>query len=239
MFYSSFRLVRNLSSEGFPTRFTCGNDRHKFESNYDIAHSKAKTMRKKIEKGFALRGVIVAVVLLVLSGCTMAPKYTRPEAPVPSEWPSGPAYKAGTANTGERSAADITWQEFFIDKQLQKLIALALENNRDLRIAALNIERTRALYRIQRAELLPVVNAAGSAIKQRNPADLIGQRRIEDERTIQRQPGHQFMGDRLFRSYSQSERGCVAGISGDGTGPSQHTNQPGGRGCEYLFNIGC
>ena len=105
----------------------------------------------------------------------MTPKYTRPEAPVPSGWPSGPAYKAGTANTGERNAADITWQEFFIDKQLQKLIALALENNRDLRIAALNIERTRALYRIQRAELLPVVNATGSAIKQRNSADLIGQ----------------------------------------------------------------
>jgi len=116
---------------------------------------------------------MVAIALLVLSGCaTMAPKYTRPEAPVPSEWPRGPAYKASTANAGERGAADITWQEFFIDKHLQKLIALALENNRDLRIATLNIERARGLYRIQRAELLPSVNAGATFSKERVPGIL-------------------------------------------------------------------
>jgi len=62
----------------------------------------------------------------------MAPEYTRPEAPVPSEWPSGPSYKDSAAKPGDRNAADITWQEFFIDGQLQQLIGLALENNRDL-----------------------------------------------------------------------------------------------------------
>jgi multidrug efflux system outer membrane protein len=137
--------------------------------------SNAETLRRKEKQGLGLRGVSVAIALLVLSGCaSMAPKYTRPEAPVPSEWPGGPAYKAGTANTGERSATDITWQEFFIDKQLQKLIALALENNRDLRIAALNIERTRALYRVQRAELLPTVNAGATFSKERVPGIVSG-----------------------------------------------------------------
>ncbi|MBI5057783.1 MAG: AdeC/AdeK/OprM family multidrug efflux complex outer membrane factor [Nitrospirae bacterium] len=153
MGYSSFRLVRNLSSEGFPTRFACGND------------SNGK-------HGTGLRGAAVAVALLVLCGCTMAPKYTRPEAPVPSEWPGGPAYKDSAAKPGDRAIADIKWQEFFIDKQLQKLIALALENNRDLRIAALNIEKSQELYRIQRADLFPTVNAAGSAVSARTPGVL-------------------------------------------------------------------
>jgi multidrug efflux system outer membrane protein len=194
MFYSSFRLVRspqatrrgeNLSSEGFPTRFACphsggfaeenGNDSHRFESNYEIVHGKSKTLREKIERGFTLLSAAVAIVLFVLSGCaSMAPNYTRPEAPVPSEWPSGPAYKSSTADTGERSAADITWQEFFIDKQLQELISLALENNRDLRVAALNVERTQALYRVQRAELLPSVNAGATFSKERIPGILSG-----------------------------------------------------------------
>jgi multidrug efflux system outer membrane protein len=135
--------------------------------------SNAETLRRKEEQGLGLRGAAFAIALLVLSGCaSMAPKYTRPEAPVPSEWPSGPAYKTSTANAGERSATDITLQEFFIDKQMQKLIALALENNRDLRIAALNIEKTRALYRIQRAELLPTVNAGATFSKERVPGIL-------------------------------------------------------------------
>ena len=129
---------------------------------------------RRIKQGLGLRGIVVAIAFLALSGCSMAPEYTRPKAPVPSEWPSGPAYKAGSADTDERGAADITWQEFFIDKQLQTLIALALENNRDLRIAALNIERTRALYRIQRAELLPTVNAGAAFTKERVPGILSG-----------------------------------------------------------------
>jgi multidrug efflux system outer membrane protein len=140
--------------------------------------SNTETLRRNERQGLGLCGAAFAIALLVLSGCaTMAPKYTRPEAPVPSEWPSGPAYKASTTNTGERGASDITWQEFFIDKHLQKLIALALENNRDLRIASLNIERTQALYRIQRAELLPTVNAGGTFSKERVPGILSGSRK--------------------------------------------------------------
>jgi multidrug efflux system outer membrane protein len=108
----------------------------------------------------------------LLTGCTLAPKYTKPEAPVPSSWPSGPAYKEATATPGAPVAADLRWREFFTDERLQKIIETALNNNRDLRVAALTVERARALYRIQRAELLPTVNAVGSGGKERVPADL-------------------------------------------------------------------
>ncbi len=112
----------------------------------------------------------VVLVLLALSACTMAPEYVRPDAPVPADWPSGPAYKESSARPAGKAAAEITWQEFFIHDQLQKLISLALENNRDLRIAALNIERSRAMYQIQRADLLPTVVAFGIGIESKTSA---------------------------------------------------------------------
>jgi multidrug efflux system outer membrane protein len=107
--------------------------------------------------------------VLVLSGCTLAPRYTRPEAPVPSAWPNGPAYRETGAAAQAPPASGLNWQEFFTDPNLRTLIATALENNRDLRLAALNVERARALYGIRRAERLPVVAGTGSASKQRIP----------------------------------------------------------------------
>ena len=98
--------------------------------------------------------LLLAVIVTLLGGCTLAPTYTRPEAPVPAEWPGGPAYNQQAARPGA-AAADIPWRDFFVDERLQKVIDLALANNRDLRVAALNVQRTQALYRIQRAELLP------------------------------------------------------------------------------------
>ena len=97
----------------------------------------------------------------------MIPKYTRPEAPIPADWPSGPAYKETPSTQGAPAAADLQWREFFTDERLQKIIETALKNNRDLRVAALNVERARALYRIQRAELLPKVETDVTATKQR------------------------------------------------------------------------
>lgn len=102
----------------------------------------------------------------------MAPKYTRPEAPVPDHWPSGKAYAATQPTTRPVGATQLKRQEFFSDKKLQRVIEMALRNNRDLRLAALNVERARAMYAIQRGELLPTLNAAGSGSKQRVPADL-------------------------------------------------------------------
>jgi multidrug efflux system outer membrane protein len=102
----------------------------------------------------------------------MAPKYERPAAPVPNQWPTGAAYKGMKADAAAPTMQDLPWQKFFIDERLQKIIETALKNNRDLRLAALNVEKARALYGIQRAELFPTVNAVGAGSKGRVPADL-------------------------------------------------------------------
>ena len=136
--------------------------------------SNDETLRRKEKKGLGLLSGVVVVVLLVLSGCTLAPEYTKPEAPIPANWPSGPAYKDGVGKPGDVPAADIAWRDFFVEERLQKVIDLALMNNRDLRMATLNIERTRALYQIQRAELLPSVNAGATFSKERVPGILSG-----------------------------------------------------------------
>jgi len=111
-------------------------------------------------------GSILTITAVLLTGCTMIPQYTRPEAPIPAAWPSGPAYKETPATQGGPVAADLQWREFFADERLQRIIDTALKNNRDLRLAALNVERARALYRIQRAELFPIVATDFTATKQ-------------------------------------------------------------------------
>jgi multidrug efflux system outer membrane protein len=98
----------------------------------------------------------------------MAPKYTQPASPVTANWPSGPSYKEVKADD-HKPVADISWRGFYVNWQLQKLIALALENNRDLRVAILNIDRSRALYQIQRSDLFPKVDATAGASFQRIP----------------------------------------------------------------------
>jgi outer membrane protein, multidrug efflux system len=133
----------------------------------------AGRQRRKEHPGVGLRGAAVGIALFALSGCTMAPGYTRPGAPVPTNWPSGPAYKAGAATAG-KPVADIPWQEFFVDPQLRKLITLALENNRDLRVAVLNIERARAQYQIRRSDLLPKIDATAAGNKQRQAGGSFG-----------------------------------------------------------------
>jgi len=117
--------------------------------------------------------LLVGIVLFP-GGCSLAPKYTQPQAPIPAEWPQGAAYKDTQAMPGAPAAPDLRRQEFFTDEQLQKIIEMALNNNRDLRLAALNVERARAMYGIQRAELFPVVDAVGSGSKRRSSSDLTG-----------------------------------------------------------------
>ena len=103
-----------------------------------------------------------------LSGCTMMPTYERPAAPVAAEFPgtSGGSSGANASSAGQ-PAADILWADFFKEERLKKLIALALNNSRDLRVAALNVEQSRAQYRITRADFYPDVNVSGGATRQR------------------------------------------------------------------------
>ena len=93
----------------------------------------------------------VLLLLTALSACSMEPKYTRPDLPVPSSWPVGDAYLKQT----EAALPAYRWQEVFGDPRLGAVIAQALANNQDLARAAANIAAARAQYKIQRAELLP------------------------------------------------------------------------------------
>ena len=117
---------------------------------------------------------LLATVALLLSSCTLAPTYERPAPPVPPEWPKGPSYQEQATRREAPSPATLEWRLFFPDEQLKKIIELALDNNRDLRTAALNVERAHALYGVQRSELLPSVNASGSGEKYRTSGKLLG-----------------------------------------------------------------
>ena len=84
---------------------------------------------------------------LLLGGCmSMAPEFQRPAAPVASSFDGN-----APAGAGVRPAADLGWQQFFQDARLKALVGLALHNNRDLRIAVLNIEQARAQLGVRRA----------------------------------------------------------------------------------------
>ncbi|MDD2051602.1 efflux transporter outer membrane subunit [Pseudomonas putida] len=110
----------------------------------------------------------LAIAAFALSGCSLIPDYQRPDAPVAAQYPQGPAYSP--ADSANVAAAEQGWRQFFKDPALQQLIQIALENNRDLRVAALNIDAYSAQYRIQRADLFPAVSADGSGSRQRVPA---------------------------------------------------------------------
>jgi outer membrane protein, multidrug efflux system len=120
-----------------------------------------------------IRHVIALVTALtMLSGCmSMAPDYTRPDSPTSDNWPQVMA-QGETQALSKTLASDMGWRVFLADQRLQNLIELALDNNRDLRIAALNIQRAKAQYRIQRSGLFPSVNATASETAQRLPSDL-------------------------------------------------------------------
>lgn len=114
----------------------------------------------------------LAAASILLAGCSLNPEYTRPAAPVPAGWPQGQAYKELPKSPDVPSAVDLQWRNFFTDARLQEIIRTALQNNRDLRLAALNVEKAQAMYRVQRAELAPVVSGTASGSMGRTPADL-------------------------------------------------------------------
>jgi multidrug efflux system outer membrane protein len=109
--------------------------------------------------------LLAATLAALLGACTLEPSYHRPSSPVPA---LEGAAKGGVA------AAEMGWREFFVDPQLQQLIALALANNRDLRVAALNVQSAQAHYRIQRAELFPTIDASAALQVDRFPAGVSG-----------------------------------------------------------------
>jgi len=109
---------------------------------------------------------------IFLCGCPPKQPYVQPALPVPDAWP--PSSNAGPGTPSAPLATEVMWQDFFTDQRLQKVIELALANNRDLRIATLNIEQYQAFYRIRSAQLFPTISASASANAYRLPLNLSG-----------------------------------------------------------------
>lgn len=105
---------------------------------------------------------------VTLTGCTLMPNYQRPDLPVQNTWPTGDAYSSGQ----QGQYVSLGWRDFFADKDLQSLIETAIANNKDLRVAALNVAAYEAQYRIQRSELFPSLDANGTGSRQHVPADV-------------------------------------------------------------------
>ncbi|MGH8448922.1 efflux transporter outer membrane subunit [Pseudomonas sp.] len=105
------------------------------------------------------------VIAMLLGGCSMAPTYERPVAPIADTW-AGQSTKQGSPIN------QLAWQTFIVDPELRQLVVIALDNNRSLRQTLLDIEQARAQYRIQRADRVPGLSANASSNRQRLPADL-------------------------------------------------------------------
>lgn len=102
--------------------------------------------------------LLALAVAAALSGCaTLVPSSTEVAPAIPAQWP---ATTSGTSSATVE-VADIGWRDFFVDPRLQAVIAQSLDNNRDLRVAVLNVEKARAQYRIQRADRVPAVGVQG------------------------------------------------------------------------------
>ena len=109
------------------------------------------------------KSFLAITIGLLLAGCSMAPDYQRPEVPQGASW-----------QVSSDAKTNLGWQQQFSDPTLQSLIRSALENNRDLRLAALNVQSYEAQYRIQRAAQLPTLAVGASSSRQQTSGDLNG-----------------------------------------------------------------
>jgi NodT family efflux transporter outer membrane factor (OMF) lipoprotein len=105
-----------------------------------------------------------AAAALVLTGCSFTPAFERPPLPTPGTYGGEPA--------GPGSVARVGWRDFFQEAELRSLIAAALANNRDVRIAAARVEEARAAFRVQGSALYPQLDGVATGTRSRTPADL-------------------------------------------------------------------
>lgn len=148
-------------------------------------------------------------LVFALSACSMTPELVKPDLPVPVRYPSAEAQIDG------RRAADIGWHAVFADPRLHQLIELALRNNRDLRLATLNVEAVQAEYRLQRAAGLPALDAGASGTRERVADPATGSGTV-----VQKQVGLQlgvtaFEIDLWGRARSMSEAAFARYLAGD------------------------
>jgi multidrug efflux system outer membrane protein len=121
------------------------------------------------------KSIITMAALALLAGCSLAPVYERPDQPVSQAWPAGEAYKGVPAAAADAlPVSEIQWRDYFADDKLRQVIALALVNNRDLRVSVLNIEKAKAQYSIDSAALLPKLSANVTQNASRTPSTMTG-----------------------------------------------------------------
>ena len=114
------------------------------------------------------RVLATACLAAALAGCSLVPKHVQPAPPLPADWTSG----GGAPSQANATLPD--WRLVITDEPMRRVVELALEGNRDLRVAVLKIEKAQAQYQIQRADLLPKIDATAGANMQRTPAPLSG-----------------------------------------------------------------
>ena len=114
--------------------------------------------------------VIFCVLFMALTGCSMVPSYERPALPTAEIYPE--TTTTATMPQTTPSIGQLGWREFFTDVRLQELIDLALDNNRDQRIALERVNEARGLYGIRRADQFPNIDAGITGGRSRVPSDL-------------------------------------------------------------------
>src|SRR6202162_2663845 len=119
-------------------------------------------------------GLAIVAVAALIAGCSLQPVYERPAAPVAATYPTRDAYKSSTGASGSTTlpAVDIGWRDFLTDPRLQRLVEIALANNLDLRVAALNVAQTQAQYRIPRSAQFAQIGGFADSSTPRTPASL-------------------------------------------------------------------
>ena len=114
------------------------------------------------------RMITLFLMTALLTACTLVPHYERPPSPVPNAWPSD---AQAPASASLASADQIGWRDFFTDPRLVRLIEIGLQNNRNLRIAVLNVAASQAQFRVQRGALFPSISATGSEFVEKFPTN--------------------------------------------------------------------
>ena len=114
----------------------------------------------------------IAGAAVLAAGCgSLEPRLPEARADVAEQWPLPPTSGAmapvpDAAPATAAAVTDVGWRDFFVDPNLEELVARALDNNRDLRVAVLNVERARQLYRVQRADRVPAVGVTGAMVRE-------------------------------------------------------------------------
>ena len=120
------------------------------------------------------KGLMIGTTCLLLSGCSFIPSMGDFGLSFPSSYPDGPSYDPALSGETEETLQDIAWFNFYQDETLKNLISLGLDNNNSLKTAAFSIEEARALYGIQKSDLIPDVSLDGAYTRQKINANSSG-----------------------------------------------------------------